>query len=282
MTMRTVLLVLLHSLLTIQLKAQLCDTISSYIQPLADYPSSYIQLEANNYCDTITPVSTNITISFGLIATHTSTYIGVGYSAIGCNMITNSNSFLVDGINCDTVGYGELFNNLIPNRPYIWTTTFTATGGVCFGISTICPYYIDLNFLSVDLGEFIGYLNGNQVSLRWSTMSEQNAHYFMIERSDDSFQFKSIGEVLASGNTTLQTYYQYDDKNPLIGNNYYRLVEVDYNGEKTTFPPIAIFYKDTQVIRTINMLGQIVPNGTYGPVFIMFDNGTVVYRFNPQ
>ena len=72
--------------------------------------------------------------------------------------------------------------------------------------------------------------NGNTL-LEWSTASETNNDYFAIERSDQSFEFYEIGRVMGSGNSNINNSYSFLD--PAFNNKttYYRIKQVDFNGE---------------------------------------------------
>ena len=71
---------------------------------------------------------------------------------------------------------------------------------------------------------------GNQVRLDWSTVTELRTARFEVERSLDGKQFKSIGSVIAAGNSTTQQFYSFTDKAPVNGTNMYRIKTVDQDG----------------------------------------------------
>ena len=73
------------------------------------------------------------------------------------------------------------------------------------------------------------------------TASEHNSDYFGLEFSIDGKDWKSISKVAALGNSTNpHTYSLVDIDNPLDGNNYYRLKQVDIDGNHKTYGPINI------------------------------------------
>jgi len=85
--------------------------------------------------------------------------------------------------------------------------------------------------LPVELINFTGFENGREVELNWRTSTENNNDYFSIERSTDGQNYTSIGQVLGMGTSTQQTDYEFIDENPISGSvNYYRLKQVDFNG----------------------------------------------------
>lgn len=78
------------------------------------------------------------------------------------------------------------------------------------------------------------YFNGtNQldgIQLKWATDGELNNEYFRIEHSFDGKVFEEIDQILGKGNSTEIQEYQYYHKNDNAGTNYYRLTQVDFNG----------------------------------------------------
>jgi hypothetical protein len=72
----------------------------------------------------------------------------------------------------------------------------------------------------------------NAVRLDWQTATETNNKHFAVQRSADRTAWQSIGTVnsfFAAG-TGSGHAYSYTDENPLQGNNFYRLQQVDISG----------------------------------------------------
>lgn len=92
----------------------------------------------------------------------------------------------------------------------------------------------DIDFgvvLSADLTSFDADLLGkNDVELSWTTASEVNNAYFAIEHSIDGTNFKEIRKVAGAGSTQERQEYNFIDRMPVNGKNYYRLRQVDYDG----------------------------------------------------
>ncbi|MBI1344447.1 MAG: hypothetical protein GC171_16110 [Terrimonas sp.] len=105
------------------------------------------------------------------------------------------------------------------------TLTYTFTGGFsgfAAGIPGTSP-------LPVTLLNFDGQKSGKHIRLSWSTGSEQNAHYFLVEKSTDGSSFFTIGKVSAAGNSNRLLNYDFTDTH-VNENNYYRLRMVDIDG----------------------------------------------------
>jgi hypothetical protein len=85
--------------------------------------------------------------------------------------------------------------------------------------------------LPVALTSFRAKANLQQVDLTWDTSSEKNNSLFEILRSGDGKTFHKIGEVKGAGTTNENHNYAYTDKDALPGINYYKLKQIDYNGQ---------------------------------------------------
>ncbi|MBN2745973.1 MAG: T9SS type A sorting domain-containing protein [Bacteroidales bacterium] len=94
--------------------------------------------------------------------------------------------------------------------------------------------------LPVSLISFKGFQDENSVNLEWKTASEINNHYFEVQRWNDQLGFETIGEVEGNGTSNILHQYLFQDLNPVLGVNYYRLVQHDFDGASTVFPKIAV------------------------------------------
>lgn len=65
------------------------------------------------------------------------------------------------------------------------------------------------------------------IELRWATGIEHDAALFEIQRSADGTVFEKIDAVATKGSNSA---YSVVDRNPLNGNNYYRLKQIDLDG----------------------------------------------------
>jgi hypothetical protein len=97
-----------------------------------------------------------------------------------------------------------------------------------------------INPLPIELVYFNANCIGDRVELQWQTASEQNTDFFKIERSTNATDWEVIGDLLASGNSSSSLNYNFQDNERIAGVTYYRLVQVDLNGEYEYFGPIAV------------------------------------------
>ncbi|MCC6723007.1 MAG: hypothetical protein IT258_00760, partial [Saprospiraceae bacterium] len=84
--------------------------------------------------------------------------------------------------------------------------------------------------LPVELSKFQVVKEEDKALLNWETASEKDNDKFVVERSTDGLAFEAIGELEGNGTTTEAKHYAFVDKYPLPGVNYYRLKQVDFNG----------------------------------------------------
>jgi hypothetical protein len=75
-------------------------------------------------------------------------------------------------------------------------------------------------------------LQSNQtVKIDWITSNEANSAAFAIERSQDGLNYEGVGTVAAAGNSDTETSYSFTDFQSLHGTAFYRLKQMDYNGQ---------------------------------------------------
>ncbi len=94
--------------------------------------------------------------------------------------------------------------------------------------------------LPIELVSFTGTAQKYGVDLKWSTASELNNDYFTVLRSSTGTNFESIGTVKGNGTTNSAHSYSLTDFKPLIGKNYYRLKQTDFDGNTTTTETIVV------------------------------------------
>lgn len=104
------------------------------------------------------------------------------------------------------------------------------TTGYAVGNSGLI-YYTNNQPLPVELGYFYELVSGNNVTLKWGTIWELNNSRFEIERKEVSnpVWIKS-GEITGNGTVNNQIDYSFNDINLKSGEYFYRLKQIDYNG----------------------------------------------------
>ena len=123
--------------------------------------------------------------------------------------------------------------------------TYRGGGGDGFGQVLISNIALPVEFIS-----FNAYLKERQVVLNWETTNEHNNEYFDIEKSSNFLDLNTLGSVPASNKDFLFHDYQYIDKYPFNGNNYYRLKQVDFNGNYSFSKWVSVFMDQSLQIMT--------------------------------
>jgi len=85
--------------------------------------------------------------------------------------------------------------------------------------------------LPVELISFTARPESKAVTLLWATASEDGNDFFEVERSTDGISFYPIGRVSGAGTTSSLHNYRFTDGDPVNGLAYYRLRQVDYDGQ---------------------------------------------------
>lgn len=137
--------------------------------------------------------------------------------------------------------------------------------------------------LPIELISFNAIKEGQNNLIKWSTASEKNVDYFLIEKTTDGKYFELINKTKANGNTIFNSNYSTIDNNvePII--NYYRLTEVDFDNIRKSFPLISIDNSvnktDKEVISITNLLGQQIDDSYIGIIIIKYNDGSSTKTF---
>lgn len=94
--------------------------------------------------------------------------------------------------------------------------------------------------LPVELISFYGQFLNTGINLSWATASEIDNDYFIIEKSTDGTEFTKIAEVSGNGTTNQVSNYSFTDYNISGFQNFYRLRQVDFDGQFEYFNTILI------------------------------------------
>jgi hypothetical protein len=105
--------------------------------------------------------------------------------------------------------------------------------------------------LPVTLLNFDGKCDDGSVSFHWATASEINNHYFTIEESETGANWYEMHKEDGHGNTNKYISYETQFKPRYNGGSYFRLKQVDFNGETTLYDPIYVTCKNSENLVTI-------------------------------
>jgi hypothetical protein len=93
------------------------------------------------------------------------------------------------------------------------------------------PYEFSPSVLPLSLTRFYGRSARGANMLFWETATESNNHFFEIQRSKDAVLFERAGLLDGFGNSSSLRQYRFTDSRLVAPEYYYRLKQVDYNGQ---------------------------------------------------
>jgi hypothetical protein len=124
-----------------------------------------------------------------------------------------------------------------------------------------------------------------KVLLNWRTEEEVNSRGFDIERSTNGVQWIKIGTVSSTGQRSTTQSYRFTDQSPAAGNNYYRLKQLDIDGQYDYSPVRLVSFGSSNIIQVYPTLAKENSQlfvGGISPEKVsieLFDNkGSVVYK----
>lgn len=96
--------------------------------------------------------------------------------------------------------------------------------------------------LPVTWAGFDGVNRKEGIELNWSTVMETNNDFFRVERSDNGSDWDVLATVPGQGNASTLSSYRFLDRNPHIGANHYRIVQVDFDGQSDKTDVIVLTF----------------------------------------
>ncbi len=118
--------------------------------------------------------------------------------------------------------------------------------------------------LSVELVNFyVKATSQGSVNLSWETVSEFLNSHFEVEHSPDGKQFERIGEAPGAGTSNVSHQYFFLHERPVLGHNYYRLKQVDLDGNFNYSPVKSVWFTAENIV-------SVFPSVTKNSVKISF------------
>lgn len=111
----------------------------------------------------------------------------------------------------------------------------------------------------VEFESFEGVVKNGFNELSWTTASELNNDFFVLEKSQDGLSFEEVNQIDGAGNSQTTLSYRTRDYTPFPKLTFYRLKQVDFNGT----------YSYSQTLRLENTVEEarfleIFPNPSKG------------------
>ena len=190
----------------------------------SDIPEDHIAIDINGNMNApvagpIQASSTNVNIEDG--ANHT--------VRITWNPGTTLFSIYFDGV--FRLSYtNNIIANVFGGNPNVYWG-FTSSTGLYTNTQSLCPGTLPGAPAPVTWGKFDVYMINKKVNLFWQTHTEDNTASFIVERSEDGRNYTALGSVNAKGNSKTSSNYEFIDESPLSKTSYYRLKQLDINGD---------------------------------------------------
>ncbi|GIV27827.1 MAG: hypothetical protein KatS3mg027_1641 [Bacteroidia bacterium] len=115
--------------------------------------------------------------------------------------------------------------------------------------------------LPVELTTFECTPEESGILLHWQTATEHNNKEFVVEKSEDGINFTEYKKVMGKGTSYTPNDYLVFDNSPYLGENYYRIKQVDFDGTSTYSKIIScslISSNDIFDLQILNLMGQVL------------------------
>ena len=118
--------------------------------------------------------------------------------------------------------------------------------------------------LPTELISFSAQCDTDHTTVSWQTATEHNSAGFVLERSENGQEWDEVATVSSVGNSTTKVDYSYDDYAAIRFEGYYRLTQMDNDGQQKVYDPILVN------CNAVNDEVDIYPNPTAGDFTVAF------------
>lgn len=199
--------------------------------------SGYI---GNDFIGGANSISKGVTHTVAIFMNNEST--GQSYEASGTNnMAAGTYDVWVDGtkVLAGAATAGLASNGVIEDMNFI-NSVGNATSSTVYFDDYVYSNSLSSSVLPVTLSQSLSAkAMGTNVALSWATASEQNSNRFEIWHATNGKDFNQIGQ--RATHSANGAKYSFTHSNAPKGNNYYKLVQVDNNGNSETYEPAVAF-----------------------------------------
>lgn len=141
-----------------------------------------------------------------------------------------------------------------------WGITPGINNGYPYLIHNMPMFFLPINLLKINAEEV-----DNFIKISWQTLSENNNEGFYVQKANELNDFQEIAFVKGSGSSNqIIDYVFYDFDTSFNGNDYlyYRLKQIDFDGQQTYYDIIAV--KSQKIFNDF----KIYPNPFVNELFI--------------
>lgn len=227
------------------------NTNKIYVTAIATNDSSFLEIN-----DTCTVFSNTIEVNFlepigfdwdyECRYGYSNDYIDILYAPRGSlPQIDTTFNYYISGDITDTLANKQI-DSLTINALSSTIYLINVTDGLCATKEILriqwC-YDLPLDFLLV----FTGKVTDEGHLIKWVTNGEINNSHFILQVSGDAVNWETVDTIQGAGTTSQPTSYQAYNKNITFGSNYYKLLQVDFDGTFSHLHTIEVIHYPTSV-----------------------------------
>ncbi len=166
----------------------------------------------------------------------------------GYNITDNNTGAVVQNVDANSITFGPFAS---PDMDGFSYTISVADHPEC--VQTVAVTDVNCVVTAVELLRFDGEATDNGNELSWTTASENEVDYFVLEYSKTGANFAEVGVVNAAGNSSTAKDYSYTHEMFDAGSHYYRLVEVTTEGTKVVVSDVVEVRRYTEDFAITNV-----------------------------
>lgn len=134
-------------------------------------------------------------------------------------------------------------------QTFVAEATYTKCDGTTISVWDDVVVTCAMIMLPVELTSFDAIPDEErfEVNCIWETATEKNNEHFIVQRSLNGLNWEDVGKVSGAGTTFEPQSYSWVDHSPHGGQSYYRLKQVDFNGEFWLSPLRSVWLMEDEV-----------------------------------
>jgi hypothetical protein len=230
-----------------------CDLDDPYLNNFQYSIPSFIQLYLGGYCISAPSIS-DTTIYMKFYPEGKNGIIYWGYSS-PYGYPLHVDSVKIYNSSCQLVSIGQGISGLSNSLYYVKFVIRTQQ------MDNFCPYFLPANPLMVTFGMIKLEKIETHIQVDWTTLSESNSDYFVVQYSYDLNSWRDAVSMSSSQNSSTNRYYSVNFTPPYPGMVYVRIAEYDLNGSVIHSNPEYIHFDfENRNTSVYDLAGRLLRN----------------------
>jgi hypothetical protein len=146
--------------------------------------------------------------------------------------------------------------NVVMADPILVGLAVTSRDNAVLTTAQISNLTLSGSVFPVEWGNVSATLEGEQVNIAFSTLTERNNSFFTVEKSADGNLFREIGIIPSQGDSDSEQTYSFADPLPFRGENIYRIRQTDLDGNFTFSSTVEATYLPAEMEVYPNPVGD--------------------------